>query len=244
MSLLPAKALLAELARRREEAEARRQGQAKRLSFLDGLHPKQLAFVKDPSRRKAALAGRRGGKSRGVGAWLVEGGESDPGGLSVYVARSKGNARLIIWPALEEMSASYNLGLRLREVDNQLMVYMPNGHRIWLAGAKDRSEVGKFRGPKYRRVAIDEAQEYGGYLRELIVEVFEPALGDKMGELALTGTPSPVPAGMFYEVTTGDGGQKWPTHEWTVLDNPYLRGQEMLADYLSAYGIDANHPSF
>src|SRR5690242_3859010 len=106
MPLLPAKQLLAELARRRAEAAARLAGTGRRLAFLEALHPKQSAFVLDRSRRKCALAGRRSGKSHGVAAWLLEGGEQDPGGLSVYVARSKGNARLIIWPAIEQLNAN------------------------------------------------------------------------------------------------------------------------------------------
>lgn len=237
--LLPVEELLAELARRaRPKAKVS-------LAFLDDLHPKQRAFVEDPAKSKAALCSRRAGKSWGIACWLLEGGFDDPGGLSVYVARSKGNARLIIWPALDQINQRYKLGLKLREIDNQLMVQLPNGHRIWLAGAKDSSEVGKFRGPKYRRVAIDEAQEYGAYLREMVAEVFEPALLDKDGELCLTGTPAPVPAGLFYEATTGDGGPKWSTHTWTVLDNPHVsNAAEFLRRYREKYGIDENHPTY
>src|SRR5262245_21898693 len=175
----PPEQLLAELARREALRAQARARQSTRLRFLDSLHPLQRAFVDDRSQRKAALCGRRAGKSNGIAAWLIEGGESDPGGLSVYVARSKGNARLIVVPAIERLSREFDLGLRIREVDNQLMAWLPNGHRIWLAGAKDRSEVDKFRGPKYRRVAIDEAQEYAGYLQELVEDVFEPALIDQ-----------------------------------------------------------------
>lgn len=238
MNLLPVAELLAEL-------ERRRRPQQQEYRFLDGLHPKQAAFVKDPTKFKAAVCSRRAGKSEGDAAWLLEGGLGDPGGLSVYVARSKGNARLIIWPAFDRITNAYKMGLRLREIDNQLMVCLPNGHRIWLAGAKDSSEVGKFRGPKYRRVVIDEAQEYGAYLREMVAEVFEPALLDKNGELALTGTPGPVPAGLFYEATTGDGGPQWSTHSWTVLDNPYVAdAAAFLERYRLRYGIDESHPTY
>lgn len=231
-------------------AEYERRQAAKRLvglpaSVLDGLHPLQRAFVADPSRRKAALCSRRAGKSWGIATWLLEGAFTDPGGLSVYVARSKGNARLIIGPAFEDLDRRYKLGLWFREVDNQLMIQCPNGHRIWLAGAKDSSEIGKFRGPKYRRVAIDEAQEYGLYLRTMVADVFQPALIDKHGELALTGTPAPVPAGLFYEATTGDGGVRWSTHSWTILDNPHIPdAKEELQQLCEAYGWDESHPTY
>lgn len=205
----------------------------------------QRAFVDDRSKRKAALCGRRAGKSNGIAAWLIEGGETDPGGLSVYVARSKGNARLIVAPAIERLSRQFDLGVRLREVDNQLMAWLPNGHRLWLAGAKDRSEVGKFRGPKYRRVAIDEAQEYAGYLQELVEDVFEPALIDQGGELCVAGTPSPIPAGFFYSATTGDGGPKWPTHHWTIFENPFIpNARESVTELLNARRWDESNPTY
>jgi len=243
--LQPVEALLSELARREQQKTQARARQSDRLRFLEALHPKQLAFVRDPSKRKAALCGRRAGKSHGIAAWLIDGGESDPGGLSVYVARSKGNARLIVAPAIEQLSRQFDLGVRLREVDNQLMAFLPNGHRIWLAGAKDSSEVGKFRGPKYRRVAIDEAQEYAGYLQELVEDVFEPALIDKGGELCVAGTPSPIPAGFFYSATTGDGGPKWSTHHWTIFENPYVDdAAQKVKDLCESRGWDSSHPTY
>src|SRR5688500_6955999 len=95
--LLPLDELLAEL-------ERRKRPQRDPLAFLAGLHPKQKAFVEDPAKFKAAVCSRRAGKSEGDAAWLLEGAVSDPGGLSVYVARSKGNARLIIWPAFDRIN--------------------------------------------------------------------------------------------------------------------------------------------
>ena len=214
--------------------------------FIDGLHAKQRAFVLDRSRNKAALCSRRAGKSWGLAAWLLEGGYTAPGAMSLYIARSKGLARQIMWPAFADLDAKYGLNLWLREIDGQLMVEMPNGHRIWLAGAKDSSEIEKFRGPKYRRVAIDEAQAYGAWLRTLVHDILEPALIDYKGEMALTGTPSAVPAGLFYEVTTGDGGQKWPVHQWTIRDNPHIADvDEELVRIREKNGWkDESHPTY
>ncbi len=216
--------------------------------FLADLHPHQLAFIQDKSRRKAALCSRRAGKSFLILAWLIEGGLLDPGGQSVYVARSKGDARRILGPAIHHYQSRWpQLGLRLREQDGQLkLVVDASGHEIWLAGAKDQHAIDKFRGSKYRRVAIDEAQEYGQFLRELVIDVIEPALIDKAGDLALCGTPGPVPAGMFYEVTTGDSGSpKWPTHHWTLLDNPHLvDAQRELDDFCREYGLTKDSATY
>lgn len=241
---LPRKQLerLAKLNRERKEA-------AETIRFIEDLHPKQKAFVLDPARRKAALCSRRAGKSYGIAAWLLRGGYEDPHGLSLYVARSKNNARLILVDALEDLSRRYGLNLWIHEVDGQLMATLPNGHNIWLAGAKDSSEVGKFRGPKYKNVAIDEAQEYGAYLGEMVADAIQPALIDKRGGLVLAGTPGPVPAGLFYSATTGDfgglPGQRWPTHSWTILDNTYIADPRAeLADYRKQYGWTDDHPTY
>ncbi|HET6261774.1 MAG TPA: hypothetical protein VFG99_05995, partial [Chloroflexia bacterium] len=233
--------LLAELARRR----ALERADAFPPELVASLHPKQQAFVRDPAKRKAALCSRRAGKSYGAAAFLLEGGYSDPGGLSVYVVGSKGLARKIMLPAMESFNRQYNLGLHVREVDGQLEVKLKNGHQIWLAGVKDSAAIEKFRGPKYRRVVIDEAQRYGAYLEEMIQDVFEPALLDKGGELVLSGTPSPVPAGLFYSATTGDGGPIWSVHHWTILDNPFVTGTvEWLEQYCRQYGMSHEHPTY
>lgn len=215
--------------------------------FLGDLHPKQRAFVCDPARRKVALCSRRAGKSHGIAAWLIDGALEDPGGLSVYIARSKGDARRIMQPAIDYFSARYpELRLKLREVDGQLLLMVGlTRHSIWLAGCKDQSEVGKFRGSKYKRAAIDEAQEYGAFLRELVTDSIEPALIDKAGHLLLAGTPSPVPAGLFYEVSTGDGSPAWPTHHWTIFDNPHIPDAAAeVALFCETYGLNPESATY
>jgi hypothetical protein len=217
--------------------------------FLGDLHPKQQAFVRDTSRRKVAVCSRRAGKSHGILAWLIDGALDDPGGLSVYVARSKGDAMRIMGPAIELFARLYpELQLKLREIDGQrLLIVGLTRHSIWLAGCKDQSEVGKFRGAGngYKRVAIDESQEYGAFLRDLITGAIEPALVDKKGQLLLAGTPGPIPAGIFYEVSTGDGGPQWPTHHWTIFDNPHIRdANEEIALFCSTYGLDKSSATY
>lgn len=242
--LAPRTALLAELARRREAAAARA-GAGPRLAFLDALHPKQRAFVADRSRTKAALCGRRSGKSWGIAAWLLEGGYQDPGGMSVYITRSKGDARRIMIPdVLEPMSTQFGLGLEIGETDGQLIVSMANGHRLWLAGCKDVSEIGKFRGSKYRRAVVDEAQEFP-FLKALLDDALSWALLDKGGELCIAGTPSPLPAGYFYEATTGGGEltRPWVTHTWNVRDNPHMPAGALEA-MLEARGWTETDPGY
>lgn len=236
-----ARALLAELLRRRQAAHREIELPRK---LLEALHPEQRAVIADRSSRKALICGRRAGKSYVGGVWLLEGAWSDPGGMSLYVARSKGDARRIMQPVFDDIERRFKLGLKWFEQDGQLFMRCPNGHVIWFAGCKDRSEVGKFRGPKYRRALIDEAQEYV-FLTELLADAVEPALLDKQGELMLSGTPGPVPAGLFYVATTGDGGERWPTWHWTIWQNPFIKNADAwVAAYCKQYNLTPEHPTY
>jgi hypothetical protein len=221
---------------------------------LDVLHPAQRAFIDDPDKRRSALCGRRAGKSRVLGIWHYDAARDNPGSLSLCVARTKGNARRILWSqSLSEVNAQLKLGLTLKEEDGQLMVLVPTKGepaRIWLAGCQDRGEVDKFRGNKFLRASVDEAQSLDPILEELVEDVIDPALADLDGDLALSGTPGVVPAGYFFEITTGDGGRKkWSTHHFTVRDNPYFRpkyggGAKYLEELLGMRGWTPEHPTY
>lgn len=231
---------------RRRLAQPKDAWTAERL--LELCHAKQRLFVGDKSKRKAALCSRRAGKSFGLLVWFMVGALTDPGGLSVFIARTKGDARRILEPAVVELRSRTGLALPFFERDGQLMLQLPGRHSLWLAGCKDQSEVGKFRGAGkgYRRAAVDEAQEFADdVLRKLVLGALEPAMLDKKGELAITGTPGPIPAGLFYEITTGEGGTLWPTHKWTIHDNPHISdAQAELDAYLKQYGLTDDAPVF
>jgi hypothetical protein len=236
--------LLAELNRRR--FKPKNTWTAERLIGL--CHEKQACFVRDKRKRKAALCTRRAGKSFALLVCFIIGALEDPDGLSVFIARSKGDARRILEPAVFELRARTGLELPFYERDGQLMLGLPNRHALWLAGCKDQSEIGKFRGAGkgFKRAAVDEAQEFpDDLLRKLILGALEPALLDKKGELYVTGTPGPVPVGLFYEITTGDGGAEWPTHNWTIHDNPHITdAQAELDAYLKRYALSPDAPVF
>lgn len=217
-------------------------------SFVDARHVRQASFVRDRSRLKAALCGRRSGKSNGLGQWFSEGAMPAANRLSVYITRTKGDARRNMTPALERISRQHGLRCYEREIDGQLIWQYPNGHRLWLAGCDDRSEIGKFRGASqgFTRAAVDEAQLMP-FLEELIQDALLPALIDQQGPLAVTGTPHPIPAGYFHGITTGEtaGVSKWPTHHWTMLDNPYLPHAAVELEMLRARnGWDDTHPTY
>jgi hypothetical protein len=242
--------LLAELLRRRKAARSVELPRA----LFESLHPKQRAFVEDKSPSKTAVCSRRAGKTHGISTWLLDGANAKPGGLSVYIGLNKASCRRNSWSSFKKLDRIFKLGLKFGETDGQLQVSLRNGHVIWLAGCGDASEIDKFRGATdgFTRVVVDEAQAFGDFLQELVEDALEPALLDQNGLLALTGTPGPVCSGYFYAVSTGDGwrldGQKveqWPTHHWTVLDNPNIpHAGEWLARRRTLRGWTEEHPTY
>jgi len=216
-------------------------------NWRDDLFEAQLKFVAGSSKRRAALCGRRAGKTEGTGYWFIEGGLEAPNETSVFIALSSGHCMRTLWTSLTRIILRRpELGLKLTQSRGDLICRFPNGHQIWMAGAKNRAEIEKFRGNRYKRVAIDEAGSFGAHLEELVEDVLEPALMDLDGELALTGSPPVLPVGYFWEVTTGANGRpQWPVSHWTVLENPHIpHAAEYLRAKREANGWSEDHPRY
>jgi phage terminase large subunit len=184
----------------------------------DYLFDKQLAFVLDPSPYATAVCSRRAGKTVACAADLIHTALSFPGVVCLYITTSRANAKKIIWEELLSINQRYQLGARINNTELTLLV--PNKSRVYCSGAKDEAEVNKFRGMAFKKVYIDEAQSFRSHIRSLVDEVISKALFDYDGQLRLTGTPGPVPAGYFYDCATSP---QWAHHTWTMLDNPWLK---------------------
>jgi hypothetical protein len=192
--------------------------------FLSGLFPKQRAFFDDTAKVKAAVAGRRGGKTWVDACGLYEAAKRNKRSLNPYICLSGVSARRIMWPVLCEFNDRYSLGLKLRE--HELVAELPeNGSQIFLVGGDDPRKVEALRGPKYGRVVIDEAGSFPRQLlRYLQEDVLDAALMDLDGDLWFTGSPNAACAGHFHDITTGNNPKVAgvPTYTWNVLDNPFI----------------------
>lgn len=182
--------------------------------------PEQVAFIRDESKFKTGVCSRRAGKTVSCAADLTDTALSHDGTVSLYITLSRLNAKRIIWPDLLEINRTYALGGVVNETE--LCITFPNRSRIFLSGAKDKTEIEKFRGLALKKVYIDEAQSFKAYIQELIDEVLTKALFDHDGSLILIGTPGPVPAGYFYEASQSPS---WSHHAWTMLQNPHLEAK-------------------
>lgn len=187
---------------------------ARKFNITSFLFDKQLAFVEDPAPFKIAVCSRRAGKTVACAADLIHTAINRSNTTCLYITLSAANAKKLIWKEFKKIDKNASLDAAFNEVE--LSITFRNGSVIYLSGAKDRTEIEKFRGLALKLCYIDECQSFRAHIRELIDDVIAPALLDNAGKLCLIGTPGPVPAGFFYDCSISDA---WSKHAWTFWDN-------------------------
>jgi len=220
--------------------------------FMAALHDKQLAFALDPAKRKTARCGRRAGKTTALEFMYMKAAREYPGMTLPYICISRAQGKRNFWRPLKTLDAKYGLGWQFNETS--LEATTPNGSIIWVCGAADEDDMEKFRGTAYPLVAIDESSSFKPHLQAMVEDAVEPALEDYNGTLAMVGSPGRIPAGMFFDATTGVK-KGWSNHHWTVLDNPMFprwagapdwqtQALAWLLDYRTRRGWSEDHPTF
>lgn len=204
----------------------------------------QLDFIKDESKFKTAVCGRRSGKTTSCAADLISTAINRKGVVCVYITLSRLNAKRILWSELVRINTLYNLKGKLNETE--LVITFPNKSVIYLAGAKDKSTIVNFRGLPIALCYLDESQSFRSYIEELIEDVITKALYDFDGTLCLIGTPGPVPSGYFYDCAHS---KSWSHHSWTMYQNPWLQKKsgktpdQLLQRDLTRKGISIDDPT-
>jgi hypothetical protein len=204
--------------------------------------PQQNAFVDETSRFIAAQCTRRAGKSNALALKFFRTMEKYPGSGCLYIALTRESAYNIMWPALLEHNERHNIGCKF--IESRLTVEHPNGAKLRLVGADAKNFIRRLKGIKSPGVAIDEAQDFGVHIQSLVDDVLTPVIADyKDGWIALTGTPGPVPAGYFFEVTH-ERKYGYSVHKWTVYDNPHMPdAKAFVEDLKKKRQWDDNHPT-
>lgn len=209
------------------------------------LFDKQLAFKEDSAPFKIAVCSRRSGKTVACAADLIDTALATPNVVCVYITLSRKSAKKIIWKELKEIDRNFKLNMRFDNTD--LSASLDNGSIIYISGAKDATEIEKFRGLPIKKCYIDESQSFRSYIQTLIDDIIAPALMDYAGTLCLIGTPGPVPAGYFYDCYSNTN--VWSKHTWTFFDNPFIASksktthQALLDRELERKGVQVNDPS-
>lgn len=226
----------------------------------DILFPKQLKFVQDPRPFKVAVCSRRAGKTVACAVDLLATAVAFPDVICLYITLARTSAKRILWPELKKLNTKYNL--QGQEDLVELSMTFPNGSVIYCSGAKDSSEIEKFRGVAIKKVYIDECQSFRTHIKELIDDVLVPSLMDHDGSLVLIGTPGPVPAGYFAEIAGATGKPpvqseseedaldfSWVNYSWTFFDNPHIAlkskktHDQVLKRVLKMRGVSIDDPS-
>lgn len=241
---LDRKLALAELARR---AGAQQRAASVVGAIRGELFDKQLAFIDDASRNKAALCTRRAGKTSMWSRYCTIVALENPKSLIRIWGISRLRAKQLLWQEFKDVFARHRI--KVKEHETELTMRLENGSEIRLLGADKDKEAQKKRGDKTILEVILETQLFGPFLRTLVEDVAEPCLFDMQGTMCMEGTPGPVPTGFWYWVTGGseagarwksDGmlvatgmrgdreiekelvGAGWSCHRWSLLDNPHL----------------------
>lgn len=194
--------------------------------------PAQLAFMADPSRLKSALCTRRAGKTEVAALMLWEAALRDPGSTCLYLALTRETAKTILWRKLKAINLRAKLGVPTRAFNEaELTVKLQNGSWIKLSGADaDSQEKAKVLGVDYALVVIDECASFTIDLRDLVETHLQPAMVDRLGTIALIGTPGdftgPADNPHLFYLVTNDREPGWsPCHRWTAFDNPFVATQ-------------------
>lgn len=195
--------------------------------ILDENFPEQSAFITDPAKLKALFCTRRAAKSYTGGIYLIREALLNPGVNCLFIGLTRQSAQGIIWKdILKTIDAKYDLGIRFNE--STLTATLPNGSVIYVTGVDaDEAEMEKLLGKKYRLVVLDEASMYSVDQRRLVYGILKPAIADHRGTICMLGTAGNVTQSLFYDVTKKEGVREpgWSVHEWSALQNPYVRAQ-------------------
>lgn len=236
-------ALLAEIKKRQEEVV--RKASVPVFDLTKFCFGKQREFVLDQSKFKTAVCSRRAGKTVGIAADMVDTASKHEDINVLYITLNRLSAKRIIWKDLLKINKEYQLNGKINE--SELTITFPNNSVVYVSGAKDATEIEKFRGMALKKVFIDEAQSFRAYIQDLIDDVLVPALYDYDGSITLIGTPGPVAAGAFHDAANNP---EWSNHHWTILDNPWIKAksgkepEEILAQERKRRGIVESDPTY
>jgi hypothetical protein len=195
----------------------------------------QRAFDADRAQLKAALCGRRAGKTRMGNRGFVRDASSTQHGRFLYLNETRAECRRLAWhgargDGMASLVAKYKLPAVCNLAD--LTIHFPEiDSWIYLIGADDEAGVSKALGMPYHKIWWDEFQKVRPTLGPAISEVMMPTLLDYQGQFQVTGTPKRTAVGMFHDITQPSKSKRtpgWSVHHWNLLQNPFFGRAKML----------------
>lgn len=193
------------------------------------------------------LVSHNSGKSYGDGLYLFKEAYENPRSTVIYFGLTRQTAKYVMWrPVLDRINRDFRIGAKPNL--SELSWTLPNESVIYLLGVdSSEDEMRKAFGQKFKLVIVDEAALYRIDLTSLVYSVLQPATADEQGTICLTGMPSNLKRGLFFQLTQERGddaerkfvfdwsedrrnwrvidkenGAEWSGHFWTAFDNPHM----------------------
>lgn len=187
-----------------------------------------------------AFTTRRAGKSTGFAYKFFRKALKYENVMMPFIALTRDSAKNIMWTVLQEVAEKEKLECEFK--DSDLTCKVVGGGHIKLFGADMKNFLSRLRGIKTPLAVIDEAQGFRSHIEGLVDDVLTPAISDYSdGQLAIAGTPGPVPKGYFYDVTTGKKG--FSIHTWSAFKNPYIKAEAFVNDLMLRKQWTWEHPT-
>jgi hypothetical protein len=184
-------------------------------------HDKQRAFRDSPAKRKVIVAGRRGGKTTGVGLIAVEAALE---GRRILEAAPTQDQTEAFWEAVKGALGDAIAQGHIYKNESRRLIELPNGGRIRCKTAWDADSL---RGDYADLLILDE---YSLMDPSTWDQVGAPMLLDNDGDAVFIGTPKRKNHFFAqYTKAIGDDTGRWAAWHFTSHDNPYL-SEEALAD--------------
>lgn len=189
------------------------------------LTPKQKQVLFHPARFKNWKAGRRGGKSYGLGYFLASEALTRPRDKHWYVTKTLALAREEFFPALMDLLPRDYVS---KVDDRSLNVKLTNGSYIWCKSAEKEDNL---RGRGLGSCVLDEA----AFIKPIWHSILRPQLAASKGRGILASSPK---KGWFTqqhrEVLASPPPADGKTPEWaafhsTIYDNPHISPEEIEA---------------
>lgn len=192
--------------------------------MLSSLFPQQRAAIEDKARLKAFFCTRRAGKSWSLGVYFFLVALANPGTKGLYLGLTQGTTQnIMVQHIMGQISDHFGLGAQWYASRHQWV--LPNTSTITFLGVdSDPRLIKKALGGKYKLACLDECSEYRQDVERMVYSDLLPAMGDELGTVVMSGVPSNVTAGLFYDVTTGQR-KGWSVHSWSWRDNVHNRAK-------------------
>lgn len=212
---------------------------------------KQLDFIDDPCKLKAAQCTRRAGKSYDAGIYLCTTCVEHPRSTCLYIATTREQARrIMLKDVIAPINREFKLGIKVNLTT--LTLTFPNESTVYLMGLDSKpEEMEKALGQKYRLVIIDEGGSWRQDQKTMVHSVLQPACADQQGTIAIIGSPVNATKTYFFDITGRNimdplRPKGWSVHRWSWKDNPHVKDnmQKQIDEMVEANPLVLDTPGY